>query len=36
MKGKAGDVLITGVQGEMYPCDLEIFKQTYEIVGYTE
>ena len=24
------DVLITGVQGEIYPCKIEIFEQTYE------
>lgn len=31
MKGKAGDFLITGVQGEMYPCDRNIFFKTYHI-----
>jgi hypothetical protein len=30
MRGKAGDWLITGVQGEQYPCDDAIFRQTYE------
>jgi len=30
MTGKAGDYLIEGVQGELYPCDAEIFKATYE------
>lgn len=30
MKGKAGDFLIRGVKGEFYPCDAEIFKETYE------
>ena len=25
-----GDMVITGVQGEMYPCELSIFRQTYE------
>ena len=34
MKGKAGDWLIIGVKGEMYPCDDEIFKETYEEQGY--
>jgi len=29
MKGKAGDYLITGVKGEQYPCDKEIFEMTY-------
>ena len=24
------DVLITGVQGEIYPCKIDIFEQTYE------
>lgn len=32
MKGKAGDYLITGVRGEQYPCDKEIFEETYELV----
>lgn len=26
------DVLITGVQGEIYPCKIDIFKETYEYV----
>lgn len=26
------DVLITGVKGEIYPCKIEIFNQTYETV----
>lgn len=26
------DMLITGVQGEIYPCKIEIFKATYEPV----
>ena len=30
MKGKAGDYLIEGIKGELYPCDKEIFKETYE------
>lgn len=25
-------MLITGVNGEIYPCDIEIFEKTYEIV----
>lgn len=25
-----GDMIITGVQGEKYPCKPDIFKQTYE------
>lgn len=32
MEGKAGDWLITGVNGEMYPCDAEIFAKTYDVV----
>lgn len=30
MRGKAGDWLITGVRGEQYPCDDEIFRETYD------
>lgn len=30
MRGHAGDWLITGIQGEQYPCAHEIFMQTYE------
>lgn len=26
------DMLITGVAGEIYPCKIDIFKQTYEPV----
>jgi hypothetical protein len=26
------DMLITGVAGEIYPCKIDIFKQTYEAV----
>lgn len=33
MKGKAGDFLIRGVEGELYPCDRAIFEKTYEIVS---
>ena len=32
MKGKKGDYLMIGVNGEMYPCDKEIFDKTYDIV----
>lgn len=32
MVGQAGDWLITGVNGEKYPCKDEIFKKTYEPV----
>lgn len=27
-----GDVLLRGVEGELYPCDAEIFAETYELV----
>ena len=30
MRGKAGDYLMKGVDGELYVCDREIFKKTYE------
>ena len=26
------DMLITGVKGEIYPCKIDIFEQTYDIV----
>lgn len=32
LKGKKGDYLMIGVQGEMYPCSREIFEETYVIV----
>lgn len=32
MEGKAGDYLIIGVKGEMYPCDKTIFEETYDIL----
>lgn len=28
-----GDYIITGVQGEYYPCKPSIFDETYEVVG---
>lgn len=31
MKGKKGDYLIVGINGEMYPIDREIFMKTYDI-----
>ena len=31
LKGKAGDYLIEGIKGELYPCDAEIFKLTYDM-----
>ncbi len=36
MKGNAGDWLIRGVEGELYPCKDEIFKKTYAPVGREE
>ena len=30
-----GDWIITGVQGEHYPCKPDIFEQTYEVVDET-
>jgi hypothetical protein len=30
MKGKAGDYLMRGVDGERYPCDQEIYRKSYE------
>lgn len=32
MVGEIGDWLITGVQGEQYPCKPDIFEETYEPV----
>ena len=32
MTGNIGDWLITGVNGEQYPCKDDIFKKTYEEV----
>lgn len=31
MKGQAGDWLMIGVNGEMYPCAKEIFEKTYDL-----
>ena len=33
MKGKKGDWLMVGVNGEMYPCDRSIFENTYDFVN---
>lgn len=33
MQMTRGDMLITGVQGEIYPCKLDIFAATYEPVA---
>lgn len=32
MKGKQGDYLLIGVNGEKYPCDKAIFEKTYDIL----
>jgi len=32
LRGKAGDFLIWGIKGEKYPCDSEIFNETYREV----
>jgi len=32
VEGKAGDYLMVGVKGEMYPCAKEIFEETYDIL----
>ncbi|MRT15831.1 hypothetical protein F3C99_02530 [Vitellibacter sp. q18] len=32
MKGKAGDWLMVGVNGEKYACDRAIFEKTYELL----
>jgi hypothetical protein len=31
LNGKAGDWLMVGVEGEMYPIDREIFEKTYTL-----
>lgn len=33
MKLREGDWLITGVEGEKYPCRDSVFQQTYELVN---
>ena len=35
LKGKKGDWLMIGIQGEIYPCDREIFEQTYVLTNKT-
>lgn len=32
MKFNRGEMLITGVNGEIYPCKMDIFEKTYEAV----
>ena len=31
LNGKAGDWLMVGINGEMYPIDQEIFEKTYDL-----
>jgi len=31
MEGQAGDWLMVGAHGEMYPCDASVFADTYEL-----
>lgn len=33
MRGDAGDFLMVGVKGEVYPCKADIFAMTYDILG---
>lgn len=33
MKASVGDYIITGVNGEQYPCKPDIFEKTYEPVN---
>jgi len=33
MKFERGDMLITGVKGEIYPCKADIFAATYDLVS---
>ena len=32
LAGKEGDYLLEGVRGEVYPCDKDIFEETYKKV----
>ncbi len=32
VRGKPGDWLMRGIQGELYVCDREIFEKTYDLV----
>jgi hypothetical protein len=33
LKGKKGDWLMVGVEGEVYPCENSIFRASYDIVN---
>lgn len=32
MLAKAGDYIIRGINGEIYPCEANIFEKTYEVI----
>jgi len=32
MTGKPGDYLMRGIKGEVYPCDGEVFENSYEFI----
>ena len=32
MRATAGDYIIKGIEGEIYPCKPEIFEKTYEVI----
>lgn len=36
MKASVGDYIITGVNGEQYPCKPDIFEKTYELAEETK
>ena len=33
MSGKSGDYLISGIRGELYVCDKDIFEESYELLN---
>ena len=33
MEAQIGDYILRGVKGEFYPCRLDIFQETYEVVA---
>lgn len=33
VRGKPGDWLMRGIQGELYVCDREIFEKTYDLIA---
>lgn len=32
LQGKAGDWLMVGIEGELYPCDSRVFEKTYKLL----